>query len=63
MGFPVLRQCFTEHVGWTQTTNNPSQSDLYRPALKDGGYVLDGQVKPFETRTETIKVRGERTAA
>ena len=58
VGFPVLRQCFTEYVGWTQTTNNPSQSDLYRLALKDGGYVLDGQVKPFETRTETIKVRG-----
>ena len=30
VGFPVLRQCFTEYVGWTQTTNNPSQSDLYR---------------------------------
>ena len=58
VGFPVLRQCFTEYVGWTQTTNNPSQSDLYRLVLKDGGYVLDGQVKPFETHTETIKVRG-----
>jgi acyl-homoserine-lactone acylase len=57
VGFPVLRQCFTEYVGWTQTTNNPSQSDLYRLVLKDGGYVLDGQVKPFDTRTETIKVR------
>jgi acyl-homoserine-lactone acylase len=57
VGFPVLRQCFTEYVGWTQTTNNPSQSDLYRLVLKDGGYVLDGQVKPFETSTETIKVR------
>jgi acyl-homoserine-lactone acylase len=57
VGFPVLRQCFTEYVGWTQTTNNPAQSDLYRLVLKDGGYVLDGQVKPFETHTEIIKVR------
>jgi acyl-homoserine-lactone acylase len=57
VGFPVLRQCFTEYVGWTQTTNNPSQSDLYKLVLKDGGYVLDGQVRPFDTRTETIKVR------
>ncbi len=57
VGFPVLRQCFTEYVGWTQTTNNPAQSDLYRLVLKDGGYVLDGQVKPFDTHTETIKVR------
>jgi len=57
VGFPVLRQCFTEYVGWTQTTNSPAESDLYRLLLKDGGYVLDGQVKPFDTRTEIIKVR------
>src|SRR5262245_37862198 len=57
VGFPVLRQCFTEYVGWTQTTNNPAESDLYRLVVKDGGYVLDGQVKPFETHTEIIKVR------
>jgi acyl-homoserine-lactone acylase len=57
VGFPVLRQCFTEYVGWTQTTNNPAESDLYRLVLKDGGYLLDGQVKPFETHTEIIKVR------
>jgi len=30
---------------------------LYKLVLKDGGYVLDGQVKPFDTHTETIKVR------
>ncbi len=57
VGFPVLRQCFTEYVGWTQTTNNPAESDLYGLVLKDGGYVLDGQVKPFDTHTETIKVK------
>ena len=55
VGFPVLRQCFTEYVGWTQTTNNPSESDLYKLVLKDGGYVLDGQVKQFDTHTETIE--------
>jgi acyl-homoserine-lactone acylase len=57
VGFPVLRQCFTEYVGWTQTTNNPAQSDLYGLVLKDGGYVLDGQVKQFETHTETLKIK------
>ena len=57
VGFPVLRQCFTEFVGWTQTTNNPSESDLYGLVEKDGGYVLDGQVKQFETSTETLKVK------
>ncbi|MGD9906491.1 MAG: penicillin acylase family protein [Vicinamibacterales bacterium] len=57
VGFPVLRQCFTEYVGWTQTTNNPSESDLYGLVLKDGGYVLDGQVRQFDTHDETIRVR------
>lgn len=57
VGFPVLRQCFTEYVGWTQTTNNPAESDLYGIVEKDGGYVLDGQVKQFDTHTETIKIK------
>ena len=59
VGFPVLRQCFTDFVGWTQTTNNPSESDLYRLTLKDNGYVLDGVVKPFETSREVIKIKGK----
>ncbi|MGE3519342.1 MAG: penicillin acylase family protein [Vicinamibacterales bacterium] len=58
VGFPVLRQCFNDYLGWTQTTNNPSESDLYRLTLRDDGYVLDGRVKPFETSREVIKVRG-----
>jgi len=57
VGFPVLRQCFTEFVGWTQTTNNPAQSDLYGLVEKDGGYVLDGKVQPFDTHTERLKVK------
>ena len=57
VGFPVLRQNFTEILGWTQTTNNPSESDLYGLVLKDDGYLFDGQVKPFDTHIETIRVR------
>lgn len=57
VGFPVLRQCFTEYVGWTQTTNTPSESDLYGLVVKGDGYVLDGQVKPFDTHTETLKIK------
>jgi len=57
VGFPVLRQCFTEYLGWTQTTNNPAESDLYGLIEKDGGYVLDGKVQPFDTHTETLKVK------
>jgi acyl-homoserine-lactone acylase len=57
VGFPVLRQCFTEFVGWTQTTNGPTGADVYRLTLKDGGYVLDGQTKQFEVEKQLIKVR------
>jgi acyl-homoserine-lactone acylase len=56
VGFPVLRQCFTEVLGWTQTTNNPNGADLYRLKLQDGGYVLDGKVRPFTVSRETIRV-------
>jgi len=59
VGFPVLRQCFTEFLGWTQTTNSPAESDLYRLTLKDGGYVLDGAVKPFDVTREVIKIKGK----
>lgn len=58
VGFPVLRQCFNDDLGWTQTTNNPSQSDLYRLTLREGGYVLDGKVRPFEETREVITVKG-----
>ena len=42
---------------WTQTTNNPAESDSVSPGVERQRYVLDGEVKPFETHTETIKVR------
>jgi acyl-homoserine-lactone acylase len=57
VGFPVLRQCFTEFVAWTQTTNGPTGADVYRLTLKDGGYVLDGQTKSFDVEQQIIKVR------
>jgi acyl-homoserine-lactone acylase len=57
VGFPVLRQCFTEFVAWTQTTNGPSGADVYRLTLKDAGYVLDGQTKAFDVEKQIIKVR------
>ena len=57
IGFPVLRQCFTDYLGWTQTTNNPNGADLYRLTLKDGGYVLDGKVRKFEVSKQRILVR------
>jgi acyl-homoserine-lactone acylase len=57
VGFPVLRQCFTEFVAWTQTTNGPTGADVYRLHLQGDGYVLDGKVRQFEVEHQTIKVR------
>ena len=57
VGIPVLRQCFTDYVGWTQTTNDPEGATLYHLTLKDGGYVLDGKVRQFDVKKEIIKVR------
>ena len=55
VGFPVLRQCFNSVLGWTQTTNNPCMSDLFGLALSGDGYLLDGEVRQFETHTENIR--------
>lgn len=57
IGFPMLRFVFSDFLGFTQTVNSIDASDLYRLTLKDGGYVFDGAVKPFETTTKTLKVR------
>jgi acyl-homoserine-lactone acylase len=57
IGFPVLRQCFTEFVAWTQTTNGPTGADVYRLTLQGDGYVLDGKARPFEVEQQVIKVR------
>jgi acyl-homoserine-lactone acylase len=57
VGFPVLRQCFTEFVAWTQTTNGPTGADVYRLSLQGDGYLLDGKVRPFEIEQQIIKVR------
>ena len=57
VGFPVLRQCFTEYVAWTQTTNGPTGADVYRLSLSTGGYLLDGQTRAFDIEQQVIKVR------
>ncbi len=57
VGFPTLRLCFNDRLGWTQTTNRFDGADLYRLTLKDGGYVLDGKTRRFEVEEQIVKVR------
>jgi acyl-homoserine-lactone acylase len=56
VGFPVLRQCFNDFLGWTQTTNSPDEADLYALTLEDNGYLLDGRTRRFDVDTQVLKV-------
>ena len=56
-GMPVLAIAFNNNLGWTHTVNPIDGATTYRLTLKDNGYLLDGKVLPFETRTVTIKIR------
>ncbi|MDR1990610.1 MAG: penicillin acylase family protein [Acidobacteriaceae bacterium] len=57
IGFPVPVIGFNRHAGWGRTVNTIDTVDFYKLTLKDDGYLFDGQVKPFERSTKTIKVK------
>jgi acyl-homoserine-lactone acylase len=57
VGLPGLEIAFTQHLGWSHTVNSIDASDRYDLQLKDGGYVLDGEVKPFSKRYVTLKIK------
>ncbi|MFN4175613.1 penicillin acylase family protein [Phenylobacterium sp.] len=57
VGLPVLRFAFNDRMGFTNTVNNMLGATNYELKLADGGYVFDGQVRPFATRRKTFKVR------
>ncbi len=58
IGSPTLAIGFNENLGWTHTVNTHDGSDIYELTLADGGYVYDGEVRPFETISHTLKVLG-----
>jgi len=57
VGMPVLAIAFNNYLGWTHTVNPNNNSTRYELTLKDNGYLLDGTVVPFETRTVTLKIK------
>ena len=59
VGFPGIAIGFNENLGWSHTNNTIDNADTYELELKDGGYVLDGERKEFETATRTIKIKQE----
>ena len=59
VGMPLVTIGFNEHLGWTHTVNSYDGSDVYELVLEGDGYLFDGEVRDFEVRVDTLKVRGE----
>ncbi|QIR40530.1 acylase [Tolypothrix sp. PCC 7910] len=57
VGIPVLAIAFNNNLGWTHTVNTHDGWDLYELKLADGGYLLDGKVRPFTTENFLLKVK------
>ncbi len=57
VGMPSITMAFNESLGWAHTINPIDASDRYKLTLKDGGYILDGDVIQFEKKPVSIKIR------
>ncbi|MDT9692473.1 penicillin acylase family protein [Streptomyces sp. P9(2023)] len=57
-GTPGVIIGHNDTVAWGLTNLGADVTDLYLEKVSDEGYVVDGKVKPFRTREETIKVAG-----
>ncbi len=56
VGFPVLRFCFSDDHGLTNTVNYIPGAITYKLTASGDGYMFDGVVKPFEKTTRSIKI-------
>lgn len=59
VGLPGFGIAFNENLGWSHTNNTIDNADSYELTLKDDGYLLDGEVKPFKVFRRTLKVKDE----
>lgn len=59
VGFPGIAIGFNEYLGWSHTDNTIDNADTYELEKRDQGYVLDGEVVPFEVSSKTIKIKQE----
>lgn len=58
VGSPVLAIAFNDQLGWSHTVNTYDGADLFEVSLVPGGYLWDGEKKPFEIEEQTIQVKG-----
>ncbi|MFC1995166.1 penicillin acylase family protein, partial [Chloroflexota bacterium] len=59
VGMPGLAFGFNDFKGWTFTSVPFDVIDFYELTLEGDGYVFDGEVKTFDTRTHDIKIKQE----
>jgi len=59
VGFPGIAIGFNKNLGWSHTDNTIDNADTYELELNEGGYLLDGKTKAFETASQTIKIKQE----
>lgn len=57
IGLPVIAIGFNDRLGWSHTVNTIDALDAFTLRLAEGGYRLDGEVRPFETRVDTMRIR------
>ncbi|MGW2552216.1 penicillin acylase family protein [Streptomyces sp. NPDC001635] len=57
-GMPGVIIGHNKNIAWGMTNSGVDVTDLYLEKLSGSGYLYDNKVRPFTTRTETIKVAG-----
>lgn len=57
IGLPVVAIGFNDRLGWSHTVNTIDALDVFTLRLAEGGYRMDGAVRPFETRADSIRIR------
>lgn len=57
IGLPVIAIGFNDRLGWSHTVNTIDALDAFTLRLAEGGYRMDGTVRPFETRVDTLRIR------
>ncbi len=56
-GMPFIAKGFNPDIGWGVTVNKPDLVDVYKLKLEGDGYLLDGELVPFETRRTWLKLK------
>jgi acyl-homoserine-lactone acylase len=59
VGFPGIAIGFNDYLGWSHTDNTIDNADTYELSLEDGGYLLDGQRREFESSKKILKIKQE----